>query len=256
MREPLGPMRRGSRAGGAFNTDEERAEHVRNFYVNLYKKKIDRVLEIESFFDNEEWAQVRRDSKRLSEETKQELEGEVSMEELKKSLDSSNMSSCPGWDGISYKCLNKLWEFIKVPMLNMARESFREGILSSTLRTGMLKLIPKGKNNTRVEDWRPISLLSTSYKVISGVVAARLEKTLPQIIGRSQKGFLKYKNMGTVIHNVLDGINESWVEGEQMGVLLVDFVYKSKTFSANAKTNLNKIHYLIRHWLKLIHCQK
>ena len=82
--------------GGAFSTDEERAEHVRNFYVNLYKKKIYRVLEIESFFDNEEWEQVRRDGKRLSEETKQELEGEVSMEELKKSLDSSYMSSCPG----------------------------------------------------------------------------------------------------------------------------------------------------------------
>jgi hypothetical protein len=30
--------------------------------------------------------------------------------------------------------------------------------------------------------------------------------------------------MGTVLHNVLDGINESWVEEEWMGVLLVDFV--------------------------------
>jgi hypothetical protein len=175
------------------------------------------VLEIESLFDNEEWVRLSRGGKKLSEGTKQELEGEITMQELKKSLDSSNMSSCPGWDGISYKCLAKLWDYIKVPMLNMARESFREGILTNTLRTGMLKLIPKGKNNTRVEDWRPISLLSTSYKVLSGVVAARLEKTLPQIIGRSQKGFLKYKNMGTVLHNVIDGINESWVEGEQMG---------------------------------------
>jgi hypothetical protein len=210
--------------GGVFENDADRAEHVRSFYVNLYKKKIDKVLEIESFFEQNEMDRLRREGKRLSEETKQELEGEVTMEELKKSLDSSNMSSCPGWDGISYKCIAKLWEVIRTPMLNMARESFRDGILTSTLRTGMLKLIPKGKNNTRVEDWRPISLLSTSYKIISGVVAARLEKTLPQIIGRSQKGFLKYKNMGTVLHNVIDGINESWVKGEQMGVLLVDFV--------------------------------
>jgi hypothetical protein len=88
----------------------------------------------------------------------------------------------------------------------------------------MIKLIPKGKNNSRVEDWRPITLLPTSYKLVSGVVASRLEKTLPHIIGRSQKGFLKYKNMGTVLHNVIDGIADSWVEGEQMGVLLVDFV--------------------------------
>jgi hypothetical protein len=210
--------------GGAFKSEQERAEHVRNFYVNLYKKKIDRVLEIESMFETDEWETVQREGRRLGENIKQELEGDVTLEELKKSLDTSNMSSCPGWDGISYKCLSRLWEYIKIPMLNMARESFREGILSSTLRTGMLKLIPKGKNNTRVEDWRPISLLSTSYKIISGVVASRLEKTLPHIIGRSQKGFLKYKNMGTVLHNVIDGINESWVEGEQMGVLLVDFI--------------------------------
>jgi hypothetical protein len=30
--------------------------------------------------------------------------------------------------------------------------------------------------------------------------------------------------MGTVLHNVIDGMSDSWVEGEQMGVLLVDFV--------------------------------
>jgi hypothetical protein len=99
----------------------------------------------------------------------------------------------------------------------MANESFNNGTLSPTLRTGLIKLIPKGKNNNRVEDWRPISLLPTSYKIISGVVAARLEITLPYIIGRVQKGFLKYKNMGTVLHNVIDGMSESWVDGEQMG---------------------------------------
>ncbi len=54
--------------------------------MNLYKKKIDRVLEIESFFEEDEISKLRREGKRLSEETKQELEGEVTMEELKKSL--------------------------------------------------------------------------------------------------------------------------------------------------------------------------
>jgi hypothetical protein len=103
------------------------------------------VLELESFFEEGEWTELRRNGKRLDEGTREELERGVTMEELKKSLDSSNMLSCPGWDGISYKCLGKLWEFIKVPMLNMAKESFDNGLLSSTLRTGMLKLIPRVK---------------------------------------------------------------------------------------------------------------
>jgi len=140
----------------------------------------------------------------VSDELKNELEGEINIEELNKSLEGSNMSSCPGWDGVSYKMLKTLWRFLQVPLLNMANECFHEGLLTSTFRTGIIKLIPKGKDNKRVEDWRPITLLTTSYKLISGVVASRLEKALPQIIGRAQKGFLKYKNM-------------SWMESRKAG---------------------------------------
>jgi len=210
--------------GGEFRTDEERAEYVRSFYANLYKKKIDRVIEIENFFTEDEWTKVRDEGRKLDEGVKESLEGEITLEELTKSMKSSNLSSCPGWDGISYKCLSKLWEYIKIPLLNMANESFEKGELSPTLRTALIKLIPKGKNNSKVGDWRPISLLPTSYKIISGVVALRLEIALPHIIGRAQKGFLKYKNMGTVIHNVIDGMASSWEEKDQMGILLVDFV--------------------------------
>jgi hypothetical protein len=106
----------------------------------------------------------------------------------------------------------------------MANEGFTQGFLSPTLRTGLIKLIPKGKNSSRVEDWRPITLLTTSYKIISGVVASRLEVALPYIIGRGQKGFLKYKNMGTCVQNVIDSIADSWSKREQMGSLMIDFV--------------------------------
>jgi hypothetical protein len=100
----------------------------------------------------------------------------------------------------------------------MANEGFGQGFLSPTLRTGLIKLIPKGKNNSRVEDWRPITLLTTSYKIISGVVAGRPEVALPYIMGRGQKGFLKYKNMGTCVQNVIDNISESWCKKNPNGI--------------------------------------
>jgi hypothetical protein len=65
--------------GGEFRNDDERAEHVRTFYVNLYKKKIDRILEIESIFTEEEWLKVRTEGKRLDENVKQSLEGGVTL---------------------------------------------------------------------------------------------------------------------------------------------------------------------------------
>jgi hypothetical protein len=113
-----------------------------------------------------------------------------------------------------------MWEFLKTPIKKMANAGFEQGLLSPTLRTGLIKLIPKGKNNSRVEDWRPITLLTTSYKIISGVVAGRLEIALPYIIERGQKGLKKkkkkYKNMGTCVQNVIDNISDSWVKKKKL----------------------------------------
>jgi len=115
---------------------------------------------------------------------------------LDKSLKGSNLNSSPGWDGVSYKFLKSIWEFVKLLLTKMANEGFEQGFLSPTLRTGLIKIIPKGKNNTKVSDWRPITLLTTSHKLISGVVAGRLKKALPTIIGRGQKGIFKIQKHG------------------------------------------------------------
>ncbi len=60
-------------------------------------------------------------------------------------------------------------------------------------------------------------------------MANRLERFLPKIIGRAQKGFLKSKNIHTCILNVTSCISQSWNAHEGMGVLCVDF---SKAFDS------------------------
>ena len=64
---------------------------------------------------------------------------------------------------------------------------------------------------------------------MSGAVANRLEKYLYKNIGRGQKGFLKHKNIGSCIVNILDNISQSWLRREKIGILCVDF---SKAFDS------------------------
>jgi hypothetical protein len=61
-------------------------------------------------------------------------------------------------------------------MLRMINETFREGELMNSFKLGLIKLIPKKGDARKVSDWRPITLLCCGYKLISGVVANRLEK--------------------------------------------------------------------------------
>jgi len=91
--------------GRDFNNDNDRKEYVRRYYEGLYKKKLDNLIRIEDFLGggvlDQQWVQ----QKKLTEDEKMSLEGEITLVELEKALKSSNMGSSSGWDGISYKVI-------------------------------------------------------------------------------------------------------------------------------------------------------
>ncbi len=179
--------------GENFGDSKERGEHIRRYYEGLYKKKLDTIFSIESFLTedtcNEQWVQNRK----LSQEEKDSLEGGITEAELTESLKKSNLSSSSGLDGVSYKLIKKFWGALSKLMVGMANESFERGELMETFKLGLIKLIPKKGNAERVGDWRPIiTLLSCGYKLISGVIAARVERFMGKMVGRAQKGTVTF----------------------------------------------------------------
>ena len=68
--------------------------------------------------------------------------------------------------------------------------------------------IPKGdKDRQKVNNWRPISLLNVSYKIISTWVAERMKKVLSKIIHMDQTEFLSGRFIGENIRVVYDIIH-------------------------------------------------
>ena len=55
-----------------------------------------------------------------------------------------------------------------------------------------------------LENWRPISLLKVDYKIATKAIAKRLEKVLPDIINRSQTGYIKGRFIGEKIRIIKD----------------------------------------------------
>lgn len=51
-------------------------------------------------------------------------------------------------------------------------------------------LIPKDSNSIKVEDYRPISLCNTIYKIIAKCLAKRLKIYLPELVSTSQTAFI------------------------------------------------------------------
>lgn len=69
-------------------------------------------------------------------------------------------------------------------------EFFLSGKLLKQWNATTLVLIPKISNASDMSDFRPISCLNTVYKVISKLMAKRLQQIISQVISPSQSAFI------------------------------------------------------------------
>jgi hypothetical protein len=107
-------------------------------------------------------------------------------------LDGANSSSAAGIDGISTKFIKRYWDIFREPLFKYARTVFVKGQLTRTFRTAIIKLIPKKGIATDIRKWRPISLLSCMYKILSRAVNNRLKSVVNRFTSRAQKGFTNH----------------------------------------------------------------
>jgi hypothetical protein len=165
-----------------FATDTDRENFITNFYADLYRKDEGVGGSIEDFLGPEICAHpLVRDSK-LTEAEKLSLEADLTMGELTKALGESNMRLAPGIDGYSNRFINKFWYFLKFPYFKCCKESLRNGTLVDSFSTAQIKIIPKKGDTTKLKNWRPISLLSIFYKILSRAPSkVRGEQSLKQI---------------------------------------------------------------------------
>ena len=67
------------------------------------------------------------------------------------------------------------------------------------MRKAVITLIPKKGDKTDIENYRPISLTNTDYRILAGVLATRLQKVISDLIGPEQVAYIKGRFIGTNI---------------------------------------------------------
>ena len=80
-------------------------------------------------------------------------------------------------DGISVKLLKKISTAISVPLAHIFNLSLENGIFPEALKTSRT-VIFKGGDNLSMDNYRPISLISTFSKILEKMVALKLSNHL------------------------------------------------------------------------------
>ena len=151
-------------------------------------------------------------------------EGLVTEKEVCSVLKNMKNGKSPGTDGYTAEFYKFFWNNIGKFVMESLNESFVTGELSITSKQGLITLLPKGnKPRDLIKNWRPITLLNVDYKLLAGVLAARMKEVLPSIIQSEQKGFLKGRYIGKNIRTVVNTLH--YVKQKQlMGMFhLLDF---------------------------------
>ena len=214
-------------------TDQKSIEsETCNYYKDLFSCK-DNYLQntsIETFLGNNS----SNSCPKLNQSQKNHMEGLLTLAELTNYMKKAKNNVSPGSTGFTNEFYKIFWRDLKIFIANSINHSYQNGVLSVTQRLGIVTLIPKGeKDKSFLKNWRPLTLLNSLYKLVSGCIAERIKPCLNTIIHSDQKGFVSGRYIGEAVRTTYDILD--WAkENNRTGIiLLIDFekAYDSISFN-------------------------
>lgn len=167
---------------------------------------------------------------RLQVRQQRELTKDVTAQEIKDALFSIDSNKAPGIDGFNAYFFKKSWAIIGGEIIEGVQQFFCTGYLPQEMNVALISLIPKKENATAVRDFRPIACCTVMYKIISKVLANRLQRVLDVIICDSQSAFVQGRLIFDNIilsHELVKGYNRKHISPRCMVKVDIQKAYDS-----------------------------
>ncbi|CAM4688665.1 unnamed protein product [Lepidochelys kempii] len=91
-----------------------------------------------------------------------------------------------GMDGLTVEFYRAFWDILGPDLVTVWAESLQSGVLPLSCRRAVLTLLPKKGDLRDLRNWRPISLLSTDYKIVAKAISLRLGSVMADVIHPDQ----------------------------------------------------------------------
>ncbi|GKV53298.1 hypothetical protein SLEP1_g59830, partial [Rubroshorea leprosula] len=218
--------------GETANLNDDDVHLRRSSFLELWKQqKVQEIKEgvanyFKILFTEERWQRPHLDGiefKKISAEDNSFLLAPFNEEEVKRAVWSCGCSKAPGPDGFNFKFIREMWDTIKDDMMGFVDDFHKNGKLVRGANNSFIVLIPKVMNPQKIEEFRPISLISVMYKVIVKLLANRICSVLDGIIGENQMAFIKGRQMVDSIVIANETINEAKRKKKASFLFKIDF---------------------------------
>ncbi|CAM2106491.1 unnamed protein product [Caretta caretta] len=114
------------------------------------------------------------------------LELPLTLAEFSEALRRMPTNKSPGMDGLTVEFYRAFWDIFGPDLVTVWTESLQSGVLPLSCRRAVLALLPKKGDLRYLRNWRPISLLSTDYKIVAKAISLRLGSMMADMIHSDQ----------------------------------------------------------------------
>ena len=203
--------------GKCLTNQETILKEIVEFFKNLYSRNDkSHLYDFQTYLES-------TDIPVLSDDEAMLCEGLVTEEECREAVFSMKNNKSPGSDGLSSEFYKNFWDDVKFLVIESINEGFQKRELSESQRLAILTLLYKKGDKQCLENWRPISLLNTDYKILAKVLCKRLKYVIDKLISHEQTGYLKRRSAMQNLRLVQD-IIEYCEHNDIPGILLfLDF---------------------------------
>lgn len=196
---------------------EEINNTFRDYYLKLYSSEFPQdISNMTEFLEN-------LDIPSVTQNDRENLEKPLEAQEIESAIKDMQTGKTPGPDGYPVEFYKKFISQLTPLMLNMFNHSFEQSYLPQSLTEALITVLLKpGKNASDCGSYRPISLLNTDVKILSKVLAARINTVISDIISVDQTGFVRGRHSFVNIRKLLNVVHSPASGGTPEVVVSLD----------------------------------
>jgi mannosylglycoprotein endo-beta-mannosidase len=200
---------------GVVVSSDHLKSHITNYYKNL--PGIPEQTDIALLEDHI------HDIPQVSDEENEILIADFTENEVREVVFQMEHNKAPGPDGFPVEFYQVFWGVIKDDLLAMFHEFHKDNLDLFSLNFGIITLIPKIENATKIQQYIPICVLNVSFKIFTKVGTNRLNKVAKTVVSPTQTALMPGRNIMEGVVILHETIHELHTKKANGFIFKIDF---------------------------------